>query len=350
MKKISYLFILSLCLLSFVSCAKDSEDAYLSTSLSVVSSNVYFTAAGGTGTIVVNASSGVTATADQPWCKVAVSGNTISVTVPELDKLEGRASSVTISSGSSSTKVTAQQAGYVFEIGAKNLTTSDTAKTLSYYYKHSIPVTLKSSADWFSVAEEGDSIHVTVAANTTGSLRTGYLKYSYGSTTDSIAVTQYDIADILGNYAFYGTDYTTDKDTYLNCTLNYDNATSAMTIDFPDYGWSIPVAFDYDSYTLKIAGGTYMGTFSTYYMYTVLWDADQGYITWSTGVTYSAQFGKVALGGYEFDGAPFLNDGSWNGYNVSAIMFYAFKAKSATSANRVGTLVGYINPMLVKLQ
>ena len=87
MKKITSIFALLLCVFVF-SCSNDDDKE--TSSLQIVSSNVTFESAGGTGTIKVNAISEITATSNKDWCTVSVNGDIINVSVIENNDMSGR--------------------------------------------------------------------------------------------------------------------------------------------------------------------------------------------------------------------------------------------------------------------
>ena len=92
MKKITSIFALLLCVFVF-SCSNDDDKE--TSSLQIVSSNVTFESAGGTGTIKVNAISEITATSNKDWCTVSVNGDIINVSVIENNDMSGRTAAVT---------------------------------------------------------------------------------------------------------------------------------------------------------------------------------------------------------------------------------------------------------------
>lgn len=110
MKKITSIFALLLCVFVF-SCSNDDDKE--TSSLQIVSSNVTFESAGGTGTIKVNAISEITATSNKDWCTVSVNGDIINVSVIENNDMSGRTAAVTITDGEASTLVPVSQGGCV---------------------------------------------------------------------------------------------------------------------------------------------------------------------------------------------------------------------------------------------
>lgn len=112
MKKITSIFALLLCVFVF-SCSNDDDKE--TSSLQIVSSNVTFESAGGTGTIKVNAISEITATSNKDWCTVSVNGDIINVSVIENNDMSGRTAAVTITDGEASTLVPVSQGGCVID-------------------------------------------------------------------------------------------------------------------------------------------------------------------------------------------------------------------------------------------
>jgi hypothetical protein len=348
MKKIINFIVLSLCILSLASCKDDNSGTYnydTTSNVKIVSSDITFTAAGGNGTIQVEAPGAITASADQAWCTVAVSGSTVNVTVPELDKLEGRSSLITIKSGSESTSVTASQAGFIFDLSAgSSIMGDDTQHTLTYSLRHTLPITIKQNKDWYKATLEGDSLKISYTENATGHPRFDYLYYKCGTVNDSIRVGQYEFnKDIAGDYAFYGYSISSRKNSYLNATLSMDK-TGAVTINFTDFDWSLPVTFDYNKASLSVFGGVGMGTFTSgstsYNVSTCFWDGDKGYLTWNSDVSYTATFDYDEEGSTTY--APFMDNGSWSGYNINIFRFEYYLGTS-----RKGYLLAYMNPTLI---
>lgn len=341
MKKIIKLMILSLCVLSFAACG-DSSDT--DSNLKIVSSNINFTAAGGTGDIQVEATTSpsvesgtVTATADQPWCQLSVSGNKITVNVSEFYKLEGRSSLITIKCGTESTQVTATQAGYVFALDAPSLIVAgDIQHTDAYAFKYSLPFKFTTTKDWFTATLDGNSVKIAYAANTTGHPRFGYLKYECGTIKDSIRVAQYEVSkDIVGDYYFAG--YTSAGQTHaLNATITYNSG--ILNLNFPDYSWTLPLVFDYNTAKISICAGINIGTYVyntvTYYIFPEIVASD-GYYSWGSSVSLSAllDYDETEATTY----GNFVDNGSFSPHPSIMYRFYMYKANVAASANRYAT-------------
>lgn len=190
-------------MLMAVSCQVDQPTYEINDNIKIVSQDLVFSPQGGNGTIVVEAESAVTATADRPWCTVTVSGMNIAVTVPEWNGKENRYAKITIQSGKDVISVTAQQYGEV--IGGLDMTditspAEGSVKEISFV--SNLPVSMTSNESWIHVAvdEEHQVVKITVDKNTQPGTRTGVINYSIGNHSGTFNVLQYPetILDLNG--------------------------------------------------------------------------------------------------------------------------------------------------------
>ena len=169
MKKITSIFALLLCVFVF-SCSNDDDKE--TSSLQIVSSNVTFESAGGTGTIKVNAISEITATSNKDWCTVSVNGDIINVSVIENNDMSGRTAAVTITDGEASTLVPVSQGGCVILYNKSELghafTYAGGSATVSFSTTASYSIEVPAEAQsWLSYTldEENRTITFNVAAS-----------------------------------------------------------------------------------------------------------------------------------------------------------------------------------------
>lgn len=356
MKRIFGLICLALLSLSFVACSDDNDQgaAYnRASTISVVKSDVLFSAAAGTGTIQVSSQEPITLSQTSDWCQATLGdeAGVINVSVDDNTNISGRTCMLTIKSGIDSVKVAIQQEGFAFQIqsGSNELILSnDEAKRISYGLVCNASPRIYTTSDWLTVETTADSLIINATENTTGHLRTGYVKYEYGDLKDSIYVAQYDFAkDIAGDYRF--TFYSGGKWTYISSKLYKDG--DAYFIDIPAYKWTLPVSFNENTCQLKVSAGQYMGDYTysgaTTYVYSVVGSTAAGKVTYSENVSMVASFDYDETNGTY---AQFVDDGSWGSYVADNIAFYIFKTKAATSANgnRIGSLFKLQNPYLFK--
>jgi hypothetical protein len=166
MKKIIY--IMTLIAAVFVGgCESESYRAFDDTQVKIEQSNVTFTAAGGTGTIVVaDTERSVTATTEQSWCKLSVSGNTITVTVePNLDRT-GRSALVTIKAKDKIQYVPVSQAPVYLRLDSyEDISFLGKGGTVTFSYECEVPVTVVADAPWVSGTVQGKEIVLKAVQN-----------------------------------------------------------------------------------------------------------------------------------------------------------------------------------------
>mgnify|MGYP004523089357 CR=1 FL=1 len=355
MKKIFSLICMATLALSFVACSDDDEvgaQYNRASTISVVKSDVLFSASAGTGTVVVKADGPISFSTASDWCKAnALNDSTIEVSVENNEQNEGRASLLTIKSGIDSVNVTVQQQGFYLQSDMGTAVAfGDKASVESFAFNTSGAPVVSSTAEWLSASIEGDSLVISTSANESGHLRQGYVKYAFGEFKDSVLVSQYDFdADIAGTYYLAYTNRSTGKTNAVYAQLGADE-NGSLALDLPQLGFTVPVDFNKASCQLAVHSGAYVGDYpydesTTYIVGTVLGSSAAGYITYSSSVTFSAQFQYD-----EEDGtyAMFEDDGSWT-RPVDYLAFYAFTSKEFTSKTRVGSLMVMLNPYLLKL-
>ena len=354
MKKIFSLICMATLALSFVACSDDDEvgaEYNRASTISVVKSDVLFSASAGTGTVVVKSQGPITFSSASDWCKAtALNDSTVQVSVDNNETNSGRSSLLTIKSGVDSVNVTVQQQGFYFQSDMGTaVSLANGASREAFALNTNGKTVVSTTADWLTASVENDSVVVSSAVNETGHMRQAYVKYSFGEFKDSVLVSQYDFAeDIAGTYYLAFTNASTGKTSAFQANLVADEA-GKLSLILPDLGFTIPVNFDAASCKLSIAAGSYIGDYQVdentiYNMGIVLGDSEAGYITWSPSVTYSAAFHNDEDGTY----AEFENDGSWT-YNVNYLSLYAFSSKEFTGDTRIGGLMNMIAPYLLKI-
>ncbi len=353
MKKIFSLICMATFALSFVACSDDDEvgaEYNRASTISVVKSDVLFSASAGTGTVVVRAQGPISFESSSEWCKTtALNDSTLQVSVDDNENNSGRSSQITIKSGVDSVNVTVQQQGFYLQSDmSTGAVLGDEACREAYAFSTSGTPTIASTADWLSASVEGDSLVVTATGNETGHMRQGYIKYTFGSYKDSVQVTQYDFdKDLAGNYYF--AYYNASGQLYALMGV-LQQSEDGYVLSIPQLGFNIPVAFDAINHQLTISAGSYLGDYTysgtVYPTYTILGSSEAGYLTWSKSVKYAATFEYDEEEGVTI--AEFGDVGSWQ-YVVDYLQFYLFKSNTLNSANRFGSIVTMYEPFLQKM-
>lgn len=262
MKKILYFAILA-CLTGLVSaCSDDGMDNPYATdgALVVVSNDAMIPSVGGTGTIVVEGNGTVTAESSSEWCATSVSGNTVTVSATPNNAIESRNATVTIKSGNKSTQVSIYQEGMVFVLTEHSFDLDDSAATLQASVQlnnAAATITVGEKADWLSgqYNPATGKIEISVAANETGSARSGSIEFLCGKYAETVTVSQYEFdKDVLGTYILYWYNSSSTGWEYTNVeyerTEKGDTQLRFLEEDFE--GWAIPVETDEANLTMSV--------------------------------------------------------------------------------------------------
>lgn len=344
MKKIFSIMSMLALTLSFVACSDDNDEgaAYNRPStISVVKSDVLFSANAGTGYVQVNAQNPISVEGMNDWCNAQVVGDsTIEVSVNNNASIDGRTCQLTVKSGVDSVNVTVQQQGFVFSLqdGTTSIVSGDAATTKRLSLKTNGSPVVETTADWVTASVENDSLKLDITSNATGHLRQAYVKIAFDEFEDSIKVSQYDFKkDIAGDY-YLAFCNESGRLSALQAELAQNGSNYQLTL--PSYGLTLPVAFDPNTCQLTITAGTYMGPLdlsgSTYYIYALF----------GTGTT-------VYIGGQKMTAAFEYNDEDGTiaefGNNYEYISIYAFTSKEISQDAMAGYLENLYSPFLMKL-
>ena len=193
MKKYLYILLAGAALLA-VACQEEKITYEIHDNITVVSQNLVFQPQGGSGEVVVEAESPVSATADLPWCNVTCNGMIVSVTVPEWTGKESRYAKITIKSGQETISLTAQQFGEVIGgLDMTDITSPAEGSVKEFNFVSNLPVSMTSNESWIhiEVDEELQVIKITIDKNSVPGTRTGVVNYSVGGHSSTFNVLQY---------------------------------------------------------------------------------------------------------------------------------------------------------------
>ncbi len=193
MKKYLFIILAGAALLA-AACQEEQPTYEINDNITVVSQNLVFSPQGGSGSIVVEAESSVSATADRPWCNVSVSGMTITVTAPQWTGKENRYAKITIKSGKDEISLTAQQFGEIVGgLDMADISSPFEGTVQEFSFVSNLPVTMTPDKNWIHVAvdEEKQTVKITIDKNTEAGTRTGVVNYTIGGRPGSFNVLQY---------------------------------------------------------------------------------------------------------------------------------------------------------------
>ena len=152
MKKLLNIFILTLCML-IAGC--DNDDSSVSV-LKVIQSDVTFKAAGGTGSIRIEATGDVTAVADADWCTIKeTSHEMVTFDVKENYDFPGRSAQIIIRNEANTQRVTVTQQGAIIIYNENDLqqATGNEKSSLIIALKGSFPFKVnipEDAKEWLS--------------------------------------------------------------------------------------------------------------------------------------------------------------------------------------------------------
>lgn len=327
MKKItSGVLALVLAVLTFSSCSDDGRLSEPRQVLDILKSEIAFAPEGGVGTIEVSCEGEFKVEAEQKWCDVTVDGSTVTVTVGEYGGLENRYSSIYVTSGDESLRVTAEQFGvYAKMERGLSYVLGDGAADRSVPVESNSRIKIESSDDWISGSYDGERVNIHIDSNDSGHIRSGCLYVVYGDQRDSIAVSQGEIKDIYGSYVASGTDKDGNP-VRVGLEISARNDTSVV-VSVPEYDWSFYAVFDQENLSLSIPNRQYVGPVkygsASWNVFVCVFDS--GALSFSIletlrgimPLSWDRGAGKVAL--------SLRDDGSWGSGKVDGLIFVAFR-------------------------
>ena len=212
MKKYIYLIFAALsALLMLSACRREQPVEVKKPALKVVSSNVVFGVEGGEGTIVVEADGTVSVTSERPWVQTSVNGNTITVTVSELNPSpQSRYSRLTIQAGSEKTYVTVHQFGEIFDgMKMEDVTVASAGTTMRYGFKANMTVNVTADQPWVhcEMDEENEGVLVVTVDKHEGfGTRFANVSFTAGTHSGSMKITQEPTYGAVSGWTVEDTD------------------------------------------------------------------------------------------------------------------------------------------------
>lgn len=384
MKKIYSFLLLAVFTLTFSACSDDHDQVgseySRESSVKVTSSNLVFSAAAGTGTLVFEAPSAATVSVDAQWASAVVNGNKVDVSVKKNAKLEGRSALLTIKCGGDSTQVTIQQRGMMFKYGGKTnqFIYNDAARTINIPVKNEGANLSIKGLDWAEASISDEAINIKLSENKSGHIRSGLIKYTTGPYTDSIYVCQGEKKDIINktyNLGGYDLSKITENTKSIDEVFSVKKVMvvevkGQLLIYFPDTNWILPMTLDEGSLSFDINAGERMGMYYNYY-HVFSGVVDYAYLASflknEIGFAFASSDSKLSISGY-FDYSDkqnatiaFMGDNKFNDalikqlikdptaeYNANALGFLAFKSAEVSQNSYVGPAALLFSPLLLE--
>lgn len=256
-------------------------------SISVISSDIAFPAAGGSGVIAVSAPAGVTAETSAPWCHLSVEGMKVSVNVDETTTRYGRTAVIVLRSAGDSLKVPCMQKGYTLSYELPVVISSkNEGGSFKYLLKSNLTATISTTEDWITVFTENDSLNVTIKENPSSAPRSGRIMCTIGGEKDTIKVNQLDAEKLIpGVYEIQGYLYGNWNKEYTaqaNVELSKEN-TLAYYSDSPE-GSNKKKTVDLYKVTFPHLIRTVDGKVDQSPEFELAYYPEGGYLSWMTSV------------------------------------------------------------------
>ncbi|MBR1576408.1 MAG: BACON domain-containing protein [Bacteroidales bacterium] len=302
--------------------------------LLIRSSQLEFSASGGSGHVTLETDEALAAESDREWCKTRVSGSTIQLEVAPCGDLESRNANLRISTDKQTLRVTVRQAGAFIHMPDCDTTflIGDESVTLSLPGTSDIGMSVSGNVDWISGTFDGELLSFSASENTSGHIREGYAIFQAGKTRDSVRIIQGGIRDVCKRYILSGQD-NSGKATQAQVVLS-EASDRDLLLTFPDQGWTFTATFDPADLSIHIPNMQYGGTTPVgagrYHVFLHQYLSEQQLFNSSAGGSISAKFSYDAARDRTI--AAFYDDGSWPGSVPDGIIVVAYSRRDASGA------------------
>ncbi len=278
-------YFVALTLLALTCACNDYENPYegsngYSSAISLTKSDVFFSAAGGKGSIEVNAPAPISASTTAPWCHLGVEDMKVNVTVDEAATRNGRSAIIVLKCQNDSVKVTCIQKGFTLTSEVpERISSKNAGGSFKYLFRSNVIPQLSTSADWVSASLRNDSLLVTIQGNPDERPRTGWVAYSVGSEKDTIRFSQLDADKLIpGKYEIPGYLYGGWNKDYVAEAIVELNPESTRA-QYCDEGIRDVVIYNV---TFPNLIKTTNGKINLTPVVQLAYDPDKGYISWCT--------------------------------------------------------------------
>lgn len=367
MKKFFSLLAISISILAGFSACEEEDATYTPTesSIKLIQTDVHFDCLGGEGSIVFESENKVSFNCDSAWVELSQpTEGTILVKVGKnYNNIQGRNAVIKLSDGQGEKDIVVIQNGVnrdftpTFTVkGAPTVAIveneeysalwlpSNEAATYAFGYSSVEPLQLSEEHEkWYGYELTEDSLYITVAPNTSGHLRQGFLVFECGALRDVLIISQYDLnEDIYGpaKLAYY--DYDKKNDAIFNDTLDVNVTKDGFEIVGSEKlskekkPWVIPMKHEGTTLNFTLSNKSYVGDYSGKYDLDIV-GIGAGFAPDFTNVSYT----DIPFYDWE-DNATYLSVAldpeSMYGFGLGVFT----KGAAATEANYKKTIYQYI--------
>lgn len=336
MKK--YLYILSMVLCTLFTGCSDNENDNAAELIGIVNSNVSFTAAGGTGVIKLESGSGVSATADQDWCKASVVGDVVTVTTLPNMTVNGRTCLVLLTSGGLTGSVPVTQYGVTIKVEPNEVTLKGRGGQAEVVVYCDVPFTAKAEEDWMEVEVRGDTLIVKAEASTdTKNIRSGKVRLTVGDDllNTELIVNQLPVTmnyeDYLGKWVFRHNSTVNDTVVLSVQVENESFLVKGLFFDFV-------LVYNKDGGTVELLTQT-IGKAGANTVKICPWEVDgEGNLTWTATAGLISQWN----GDQETPVLTFVDNGKYD-FVVKGFILWQFDSSGKSAGEFKGGRFTYIS-------
>lgn len=161
MKKYFFLYLLIGCMIGMTACSDDDKYTDTVIELQAEKTTMEITAAGGTGTIVMNMD-GIEATAADSWCVPTVNGKTVTLVIASNPTYESRTTVVTVKRGNESQSFPVTQLGIVSNVEIASHDFTYLGGTLKFLCKSTEQVQFTGLPSWMTYTIANDTLTFSV--------------------------------------------------------------------------------------------------------------------------------------------------------------------------------------------
>lgn len=299
----------------------------------------------------------VSVSTETSWLQATfdAANNTIVITATESnDEDAERVGSVIVSSGTIKETITVTQSGLLLVLGKEEITAANAASKVAIPVEHSRDVTVTSECDWLTATFDATKnvIDLTVAENTSGDPRIGYITVTSGPAVRTFTVTQYEFESAveslyllvfydtsLGGWNYYTAQIADDKLSFLY------PATSTVTLQY-----DIPVEINAE--TESLAAGpcsSFIGKYGANYWIYLVFRSASGYWTGYTNTTSMAN-GSISFEEEEGETTTYIDwGGTFGNQSIDGWGLRAMSAEGFSEDNNVGYLTTLYYPYMIRV-
>ncbi len=340
------------------SCEKDTGVDVPDGKLKVIESNILFEQEGGTGFIKIESEENISATTEQEWITISVSGKTVNVSVGVNKNIGGRNGIITIKAGNEKVDMSVIQLSSVFyleNVDDYSLKFPFVGLTKEIPYKSSLPIVLTAQDTWVkAIVSNNGTIDITVdpsAGIVRSSKVTFAVTFADGSESKKEIIIKQEASylDILGEWNFeYTNPSLTGRQTDIVTITEKTTDASVLLEDLPANSTktvkgNVLLTYNTSNSNLLVNMGQLVATINPHYIYLCA-RTSGGSLSYTNTIQMLGEFSNNN-GTLTY---TFKDNGTWSGQVVGGWGLYGYTT-SPPSGSQV-TYIRYMDIVMTKRQ